>query len=144
MVDDCGALSHLKHFRAKHIYHCRNGSFNIRSFSEKCHHQSDIMLIIRTEDDHVFGGYTSVGWKDMELSFKYGHDTKAFVFTLRCQCTPSVVDLNVDGCVASLWRYYASINFETTDARGFKTYCNVPRVCCINSFKVTDIEIFAL
>ena len=46
---------------------------------------------------------------------------------MRCdaQCTPYVVNLNVNG-------YYVSINFDSTDSGSFKlkTYCNVPRVCC--------------
>ena len=53
-------------------------------FIEYCHNQRNIFVLIETTTNHVFGGFTSVGWFDDHDRFVGDvSDEKAFLFLLR-------------------------------------------------------------
>jgi hypothetical protein len=65
--------------------------FNNRRFFEYVDKKTNILIIIRTINDYVFGAYTAKGWGDQPIN-DYIYDEDAFIFSIRregkteCHC----------------------------------------------------------
>ncbi|KAJ5079413.1 pep-cterm sorting domain-containing protein [Anaeramoeba ignava] len=69
----------------------RNG-FNCKKWHDKCDNKGKTLIIIKTKDNYIFGGFTSIGftndkskWREEDRNRDYGYipDSKAFIFSLR-------------------------------------------------------------
>ena len=71
----------LNNFSYNLIYKGSKDGFNQKYFIKKCHNKKNILCLIKTNDDDVYGGYTSIGWKENSpKSIEYDKDEKAFIF----------------------------------------------------------------
>lgn len=59
---------------------------NYESFIKYCFDKKNLLILIHTDTNNIFGGFTSIGWnsndKDIETT-KYYKDKKAFMFLIR-------------------------------------------------------------
>lgn len=49
----------------KLIYSAIQNGDKITDFHSKCDNKTNTLMIIKTKDNYIFGGYTKVGWKDV-------------------------------------------------------------------------------
>jgi hypothetical protein len=63
------------------IYRATRDSFYASSFHSKCGNLKNLLVIIQTRDNSVFGGYTSVGWTSN--FFGYIYDSSAYLLSVR-------------------------------------------------------------
>jgi len=73
-------LSWIDHKELTLLYKATEDSFAAISFHSKCNNKGACLVIVKSTDGSVFGGYTSVGWRG-GLS-NYIPDTKSWLFTL--------------------------------------------------------------
>ena len=66
--------------QCKLIYRATENGTQISDFHSKCDNIRNTLLIIRTDKNYIFGGFTSTGWKNTKGSNIY--DEKAFCFSL--------------------------------------------------------------
>jgi hypothetical protein len=67
------------------LYRATQDGFTAQAFHSKCDYKKNTLVIIRTNLDYVFGGYTSVEWTSNDT---YEIDPSAFIFSMRkCQVT---------------------------------------------------------
>ena len=73
------------------------GSFNFKNLkllyrgsrdgdkTKKCHelcdNKNDVLIIIKSETDNIFGGYSKIGFKTKDLNSEYKIDNKCFLFS---------------------------------------------------------------
>ena len=62
------------------LFRAARDGFSVSKFHQKCNGQDNTVTIVKTTNDYIFGGYTSVSW-DSSSSYKY--DQNAFLFSLR-------------------------------------------------------------
>jgi hypothetical protein len=62
------------------LYRGSRDGFTALAFHEKCDGKSNTVTIIKTDEDYVFGGYTSAAWHSKGNFIK---DANAFIFSLR-------------------------------------------------------------
>ena len=62
------------------LYRASRDGFTALAFHEKCDGKSNTVTIIKTDEDYVFGGYTSAAWHSKGNFIK---DANAFIFSLR-------------------------------------------------------------
>ena len=64
-------------------------------FKLTCHNKQNILCIIHTQNNHVFGGFTANGWPGIEPNKKITDD-KAFIFSIRSstEFSPTIYDVN--------------------------------------------------
>ena len=68
----------------KLIYRASEDGLSEKAAKEKYEHKENLMVFYHTENDNIFGGYTSVGWKHSdETGGIYEEDKLAFVFSVR-------------------------------------------------------------
>ena len=71
-------------FLWKLIYRLSDDGFGFNLWRKKCEKISNVLVIIHTKKDYVFGGYTSKGWQqDAKSTNQYTEDHKAFMFSIR-------------------------------------------------------------
>ncbi|CAF0818161.1 unnamed protein product [Adineta steineri] len=87
-----GTLLHLEHkvklneFYGKSnqkwelIYKATRDGFRANAFHSRCDNKGPTISIIQSNNNYIFGGYTSIAWTSSE---KYQNDETAFLFTLR-------------------------------------------------------------
>jgi hypothetical protein len=61
------------------IYKASRDGFDANAFHSRCDNKGPTMTIIRSNNNYLFGGYTSVAWTSTSA---YKNDTNAFLFTL--------------------------------------------------------------
>jgi hypothetical protein len=62
------------------LYKATRDGFEASSFHSKCDGRANTVTIIKTNNNYVFGGYTSAAWSS---STGYAGDSLAFIFSLR-------------------------------------------------------------
>ncbi len=61
------------------IYKASRDGFNANAFHTRCNNKGPTMTIIQSNNNYLFGGYTSIPWTSDN---SYKNDTTAFLFTL--------------------------------------------------------------
>lgn len=139
------------------IYKCSVNGWNERNFKRIVHNETNILCLILTTSNQIFGGYTNKGWKKLDKKSN-DSDDKAFLFdnvrdkyssiklydakenheTLRIQ--PGYICMFGDDC--TFW-IYLNDKEGAIDLKNTKDYIsnqsNVDR-----TFRVLDIEVFKL
>ncbi len=64
------------------IYRATRDGFSAENFHRQCASRDNILIIIKTNTDHIFGGYISIRLNEIPAR-KTGEDPKAYVFSLR-------------------------------------------------------------
>jgi len=74
-------LSVEQMMRVNLLYRASRDGFDCKMFHLLCDNKGPTLCVIRSEENHVFGGYTSVSWSSNNM----GHhcDPYAFIFALR-------------------------------------------------------------
>ena len=62
------------------IYKASRDGFDANAFHSRCNNKGPTMTIIQSNNNYLFGGYTSIPWTSDE---SYKADTTAFIFTLK-------------------------------------------------------------
>ena len=83
LLDKENKFTELGNFKWNLIYRFSDDAFNLDIFRYKCHGLTDIVAIIRSDTNNVFGGYLSVGWKEWNNHFDHTRDENAFLFLIR-------------------------------------------------------------
>jgi hypothetical protein len=60
------------------IYRASQDGFEASQFHSKCDDKSNTLVIIKSENDNIFGGYTEQSWSGQD----YKNDENAFIFSL--------------------------------------------------------------
>jgi len=60
------------------IYRASQDGFEASQFHAKCDDKSNTLVIIKSENDNIFGGYTEQSWSGQD----YKNDENAFIFSL--------------------------------------------------------------
>ncbi|KAJ5070839.1 pep-cterm sorting domain-containing protein [Anaeramoeba ignava] len=77
--------------KMKKGYSAKKDGFDCKKWHSKCD-KGKTLIIIKTKDNYIFGGFTQVGWtndkskwreKDREDDYGWIIDSKAFIFSLR-------------------------------------------------------------
>ena len=63
------------------LYQASKDGFNAKDFHRFCDRKGPTLVIIKSEKDCIFGGYTSKAWKSKEKG-EFQSDEKAFLFSL--------------------------------------------------------------
>lgn len=66
------------------LYRGSEANFSWSKFHSKCDNKSPTLVIVKSADGCIFGGYTEVSWiSPTDGSFEWMADPKAFVFRLK-------------------------------------------------------------
>jgi hypothetical protein len=77
-------LSDMVSFQnAQLLYRATRDGFTASSFHKKCDGYSNTAIIIKTDSNYVFGGFTSAKWNSSSKNYGYVPDENAFIFSLR-------------------------------------------------------------
>ena len=71
-----------KYVTLNRIYSSQINGFSKNIFHELCDNKDGILILIKAENDYIFGGYTSKSIYVPKGSCKYIKDSKAFIFNL--------------------------------------------------------------
>ena len=77
-------------------------------FHEKCNNKGATVIVVQSQHNHVFGGYTSVSWQSTS---NYATDQYAFLFLLRTQfeqrksTIPKICKLNKGYARSAVYHY---------------------------------------
>ncbi|KAJ5076865.1 hypothetical protein M0811_00183 [Anaeramoeba ignava] len=75
----------------KRGFSAKKEGFDCKKWYEICENKGKTLIIIKTEDDYIFGGFTSVGFtndktkwlpNNTNLNYSYIEDPNAFLFSL--------------------------------------------------------------
>jgi hypothetical protein len=61
------------------LYRASEDGFTAKVFHNKCDEFERVLVIIKSDFNHVFGGYTSKGWRPSKPG--YTHDVDAFLYS---------------------------------------------------------------
>ena len=83
--------SYKKLKEIKLLYRGSRDGFKAVNFHEKCNNKGETLVIIKSNDDYIFGGYTEINWDNTTWNGKVGEKNNArrdgngneFVFTLK-------------------------------------------------------------
>jgi len=70
----------LDHRELELLYRASDDGFVASSFHSKCNGKGACLVIVKSTDGNIFGGYTSVGWKGGIMN--YVPDSQSWIFTL--------------------------------------------------------------
>ena len=146
------------------IYKCSIDGWDEKKFKSEVHNKSNILCLIHTLNNNVFGGYTSTGWRKGRKKSN-DNDDKAFIFNIRSCCgypsgiynakkgheslrvQPGYICMFGDDC--TMWIYCDEQEGAVTDTS--KDYQNRPKEYknCFtdnpfNHFHAVDVEVFQL
>ena len=81
---NCSEISQLKELCKLRsnwnlLYRERDHGFKIRDLNKRCKGESPTMMIIKTTENYVFGGYTKANWT---CDYGWVPDKSAFIFSL--------------------------------------------------------------
>ena len=71
----------IKYIDTELLFRASDNKYSSRAFHKICNEQSNTIVIIHTETDHVFGGFTSQPWPSKE--FARIVDENALLFSIR-------------------------------------------------------------
>ena len=78
------SLNHLGDYSWKILYRKSQDGFNFDIIRNKTHGLKNVLIIIHTDSNNVFGGYLSVGWrKEIPSGLPADNDKLAFLFLIR-------------------------------------------------------------
>jgi hypothetical protein len=146
------------------LYKASRDGYDANAFHSRCNDKGPTMTIVRSNTNHLFGGYTSVAWASSNI---HAADSNAFLFTLTNPCkipptkypiqssnTQNAVyhhsgygptfgsghDLHVCANSNSVNGSYTNFpsNYSDTTGRGNNTFTGN------RAFMTTDIEVFKL
>lgn len=132
-----------------------------KTFKSLCHNKRNLLCLIHSKDNNVFGGYTSSGWTDDVNNYSHGlYDDKSFVFSIRSNKGYDPAIFNVIQSENSLWNqqsYYMMfaglqvIYINTSGKSGYaasqpQRYQKYPYDSYLakKNFTVSAIEVFQL
>ncbi|KAJ5079425.1 pep-cterm sorting domain-containing protein [Anaeramoeba ignava] len=78
--------------KMKKGFSAKKKGFNCKKWHDKCDNKGKTLIIIKTTENYIFGGFTSIGftndkskwrWCDRKFSWGYIPDSKSFIFSLR-------------------------------------------------------------
>eukprot|EP01084_Bolivina_argentea_P067980 123715_1 len=75
-------ISSVGHIKFNLLYRASENAFSAYKFHELCDNHAPTICIIQSENNHIFGGYTSIKWSS---DHGYKTDNKAFLFLIRSQ-----------------------------------------------------------
>ena len=102
------------------IYRATRDGFKSKTFHEICDNVPNTIVIIKTDSNDVFGGFTSVGWNSRGVN---GQDEDAFVFSLRRSGTTECHKMRVtspDGAIYGGASYGPVFGDPRFDAKSIK------------------------
>ena len=67
----------------KLLYRGSEHGFTSNNFASKCDYKQNIIVIIETTKNMVFGGYTSIGFSRDDYHRGYGKDKDVFIYSIR-------------------------------------------------------------
>ena len=73
-------ISENSHITCSLLYRMSEDGNSFDTFHNKCDNQYPALFIAKTNDGHIFGGYTSIGWNNRSDS--YLTDDKSFLFSI--------------------------------------------------------------
>ena len=76
-------LNKEKNIKYKMIYSAKLNGDSSKIFHELCDNQNNTLVIIKTKESNIFGGFASKTWNSMELGRKI--DLKSFLFSINNQ-----------------------------------------------------------
>ena len=78
------------------IYRGTIDGWTEKHFKDRVHGNENVLCLIHTSEDNVFGGYTSCGWEITEEYFTQQSDDKAFLFSIRSNSghEPALFNIN--------------------------------------------------
>lgn len=138
------------------LYRGSRDGFSTDSFHARCDNLSPTLTIVRTDDEHVFGGYTNGEW-DSSNSYKYGFNS--FLFSLRNEFRQSVTGSKIF-CSAKSGPSFGCVHRDTLEhdlcirngsdgvAGKLEGYCSLvtktsPKILPqFVAFSVAEIEVF--
>ncbi len=65
--------------KLKLLYRASEDGFTAKAFHEKCDENKRVLIIIKSDFNHVFGGYSAKGWNPMNPGYSY--DSDAFLYS---------------------------------------------------------------
>lgn len=145
------------------IYWANRDGFGAKDFHYHCDNKPNLLVMIKSEDGCIFGGFTEVGWSS---SNRTTNDPKAFLFSLiNNQNKPikmmllksSANSVYYDQFAGPIFGYLSHFEFELYIADNSNTNSTsriIPRSIFLNKniltgsdseyFKVSDIEVFQI
>ena len=82
LFDEQNKFQDLGNYSYKLVYKRTRDGVQENDFKDKCHDKKNLLCIIWDQNNNVFGGYTSIGWKGRSQLDHYV-DNKAFIFIIR-------------------------------------------------------------
>ena len=90
---------------------CYQGSqdgFRSEKFKEKCYDNGEILMIIKSGNNKIFGGFTDIEWGGNEQD--NGQNVRSFLFSLRDdQSILKIAHINKDQDVCHDWQNLVSL-----------------------------------
>jgi hypothetical protein len=129
--------------RWKLIYKASRDGLDANAFHIRCNNQGPTMTIVRSTNNHLFGGYTAVAWTS---DGGYKNDTAAFLFTLTNphNIPPTKYPINPDNVGNAVYHHSSYGPFFSSGALSLANNSNssnsstsLPNVSAIEVFKLT-------
>ena len=68
------------------LYRGTDNDFSTEKWQKACTNKENVIMIVESEQNNVFGGFSITGWKyAKDVEAQYGSDERAFLFLLRSQ-----------------------------------------------------------
>ena len=106
LFDENNKFKDLGHFSYKMIYSSKRDGNGEKIFKSICHNEPNLLCVIHTKRNTVFGGYTSRGWTDDVNNDQQNEgqfDDKSFVYNMRSNQGYEPKIFNVIEPDRSLW-----------------------------------------
>jgi hypothetical protein len=79
-MESLSLIQMTKAKKGKLIYRATEDGFSARDFHSKCDYVENTLIIIKTDSNYIFGGFTTAKWnRDDDTSL----DKRSFIFSLR-------------------------------------------------------------
>eukprot|EP01084_Bolivina_argentea_P115092 204751_1 len=137
------------------IYHGKKNGLDENIFKNKCHDKQNIVCIIHTKNNNVFGGYTYKGWSGQSRNSIMQSDDKAFIFAIRSSkpnkygCMLVNVHPEQTKCALQIYSGYycifgwnATIYIDKNNKAFFANNTNYPHTKFNDCSIVVDLEVF--
>ena len=97
------------------LYQASSNGFNSNIFHAKCDGYQGTLVVIKSKNSNIFGGYTEADWSS---DYQHKFDTNAFLFSLVNSYNTSV-KMNI---IKTQYAIYASSNYGPTFGEGHDLY----------------------
>jgi len=79
-----------------HIYRASVDGFRANDFHSRCDNKQGTLIIIKTNEGYIFGGYTEALWNQLNNQGEYKSDPNTFIFSLiNKDSKPIKINLNM-------------------------------------------------